>query len=58
MTMKQALFQFAAVDLKRYSLNAPAEQFTIAVEKSEGSGAELRLMWENTTYSTFFSVKK
>lgn len=49
---------FARVDLKKYPLEPAAEQFTISVEKNEGSGAELRLMWENTTYSTFFSVKK
>ena len=48
----------ARVDLKKFPLNEPAEQFTIGVEQNEGSGGELRLMWDNAAYSTMFSVKK
>ena len=47
----------ARVDLKKESLKQPVDQFTIAVEKN-GSGGELKLMWENVGYSTTFSVKK
>lgn len=47
----------ARVDLKKNTLPQPAEQFTIAVEKNEGGG-ELKLMWENVSYSTPFSVQK
>ena len=49
---------FARVDLKKSPLNEPAEQFTISIEQNEGSGGELRLMWENVAYSTMVSVKK
>jgi hypothetical protein len=48
----------ARTDLKKDSLAQPAEQFTISVEQNEGSGGELKLMWENVSYSTPFSVKK
>ena len=48
----------ARVDLKKNTLSPPAEQFTIAVEKNDGGGGELKLMWENVSYSTAFSVQK
>ena len=48
----------ARIDLKKNALTAPADQFTITVEKNDGSGGELKLAWENTSYSTLFSVKK
>jgi hypothetical protein len=48
----------ARIDLKKNALAAPADQFTITVEKNDGSGGELKLAWENTSYSTLFSVKK
>ena len=41
----------ARVDLKKHALTTPAEQFTITVEQNDGSGGELKLMWENVTYS-------
>jgi hypothetical protein len=48
----------ARIDLKKHPLTQPAEQFTISVEQNDGSGGELRLMWENVAYSTLFSIAK
>ena len=48
----------ARVDLKKNTLSQPVEQFTIALEKSEAGGGELKLTWENVSYSTVFSVQK
>ena len=48
----------ARVDLKKHTPTQPVEQFTISVEQNEGSGGELKLMWENVSYGTIFSVKK
>ena len=48
----------ARVDLKKSKTDEPVEQFTIAVEQNEGSGGELKLMWENVAYGTTFTVKK
>lgn len=47
----------ARIDLKKGSLEKPADQFTIAIEQNDGSGGEFKLMWEKTSYSTLFSVK-
>ena len=48
----------ARVDLKKDTPAQPVEQFTISIEQTEGSGGELKLMWENVSYGTIFSVKK
>ena len=48
----------ARVDLKKSALPQPAEQFTISIEKNDGGGGALKLMWENVSYSTVFSVQK
>ena len=48
----------ARVDLKKNAASEPVEQFTISVEENDGSGGELKLMWENVSYGTLFSVKK
>jgi hypothetical protein len=34
------------------------EQFTVAVEKGSSGGGVIKLMWEKTTYSIPFTVKK
>jgi hypothetical protein len=48
---------FARIDLKKQATREPVEQFTIAVEQNEDKDGELRLLWENVSYSTIFSVK-
>ena len=48
----------ARIDLKKSATTNAVEQFTIAIEKNDGSGGELRLSWGDTAYSTIFSVKK
>ena len=48
----------ARIEMKKATLEKPADQFTIAIEKSDSSGGELKLTWENTSYSVLFSVKK
>jgi hypothetical protein len=41
------------IDLKKQALDAPVDQFTIAVDKDV-----LKLMWENTQYSAPIAAKK
>jgi len=48
----------ARVDLKKDALDAPVDQFTMAVAKNPGGGGILRLSWENTQYSVTFTVQK
>ena len=48
----------ARVDLKKGKTVNPVDQFTITIEKNDGSGGELRLAWEDTSYFTLFTVKK
>jgi hypothetical protein len=48
----------ARVDLKKESLEKPADQFTMAVAKDGSGGGVLKLMWENTQYSVSFTVQK
>lgn len=45
------------IDLKKQTLDAPVDQFTIAVEKTAADGV-LKLTWENTQYSAAIAVKK
>ncbi len=45
----------ARVDLTARALNAPVEQFTIAVDPA-GQGGVLKLAWDRTEYSIPFSV--
>ncbi len=47
----------ARIDLKKETLTAPVDEFTMALDK-DGSGGVLKLMWENTGYSVAFTVKK
>ncbi|HEY3853565.1 MAG TPA: DUF2911 domain-containing protein [Verrucomicrobiae bacterium] len=48
----------ARVDLKKDAVDAPVDQFTIAVEKNPSGGGLLKLSWENTQFSVPFSVQK
>ena len=48
----------ARIDLKKNALSKPVDQFTISVEQNDGSGGELKLAWENVSYSTLFTVQK
>jgi hypothetical protein len=41
----------ARIDLKKESLSAPVEQFTISFEPARGNATVLRLDWENTRAS-------
>jgi hypothetical protein len=45
------------IDLKKQTLDAPVDQFAIAVEKTAADGV-LKLTWENTQYSAAIAVKK
>lgn len=47
----------ARIDLKMSALEKPVDQFTITIEKNDGSGGELKLIWEKTSYWVLFSVK-
>lgn len=46
------------VDLKKSALDAPIEQFTMAVEKNPAGGGTIVMKWESTEYSVAFTVKK
>lgn len=48
----------ARIEMKKGPMEKAADQFTIAIEKNDGSGGELKLMWESTSYWVLFSVKK
>ena len=50
--------ELARVDLKKSSLDQPANQFTMSIEPAGEGGGTLNLMWEDTKYSVPFTVKK
>ncbi|HEV2456677.1 MAG TPA: DUF2911 domain-containing protein [Verrucomicrobiae bacterium] len=47
----------ARVDLTKTDLDAPVNQFTMAISKNSGGGV-LKLSWETTEYSVPFTVQK
>jgi hypothetical protein len=49
---------FARVDLKKEAADKPADQFTIAIEKTEAGGGVLKMTWEETEFWIPFAVKK
>ena len=57
-TKYDASQDMARIEMKKATTEKAADQFTIAIEKNDGAGGELKLMWENTSYSVLFSVKK
>ena len=48
----------ARIDLKKEALGTPVDQFTIAISKNPSGGGVLSMMWENTAFSTPFTVQK
>ncbi len=46
------------VDMKKGAVDKPVDQFTITIEKNDGSGGQLKMMWENTSYWVLFSASK
>jgi hypothetical protein len=51
--------EFGRVDMKKDTLNAPVDEFTMAiVPKQGGGGGTILLDWETTQYSVDFTVKK
>jgi hypothetical protein len=57
LTYDQAL-DVARIDLKKDALEVPVDQFTISVGENPTGVGTLKLTWENTQYSTTFTVKK
>ena len=47
----------ARIDVKTSALEKPVDQFTITIEKNDGSGGQLKLMWEKTSLWVLFSAK-
>jgi hypothetical protein len=47
----------ARIDLKKEALEAPVDQFTMAIDKNPSGGGILKLMWENTQYSAPFTLQ-
>ena len=48
----------ARIDLKKDSLEKPADQLALAVAKNPSGGGVLKIMWEDTQYSAPFTVQK
>ena len=48
----------ARIDLKKEALDTPVDQFTMDISKNPSGGGMLKMMWENTAFSTPFSVQK
>jgi hypothetical protein len=48
----------ARVDLKKETLDAPLDQFTMSVGKNPSGGGLIKLMWENTQFSVPFTAEK
>jgi hypothetical protein len=48
----------ASIDLKKEALDAPVDQFTIAISKNPSGGGELKMMWESTAFSAPLTVPK
>jgi hypothetical protein len=46
------------IDLKKETPESPASQFTMSVGANAAGGGVVKLAWENTQYSTTFTVKK
>jgi hypothetical protein len=46
------------VDLKKTTLDTPVDEFTMSLGRSSSGGGELKMMWENTQYSTEFNLQK
>jgi hypothetical protein len=47
----------AQVDLTKESLDAPVDQFTMAVSRNSSGGGVIKLSWENTAYSVPFTIQ-
>ena len=48
----------ARVALTKETLKEPLNQFAMAVQRVQGGGGVIKLMWENTQYSVNFTVVK
>lgn len=48
----------ARVNVKKEAAAKAADQFTIEIEKKEGGGGALEMMWEDAQYSVPFTVSK
>jgi len=48
----------AKVDLTKAKADAPADQFTITLDKNPAGGGTIKLIWEDAAYSVNFSVRK
>ena len=48
----------ARIDLKKETLDAPVDQFTMAISKNPSGGGVLSMMWESTAFSVPFTVQK
>jgi hypothetical protein len=53
-----AALDVVRIDLKKDALEHPVDQFTISIAENPSGGGVLKLAWENTQYSTTFTVKK
>jgi hypothetical protein len=48
----------ARIDLLKEALDAPVDQFTMAISKNPDGGGDLEMMWESTAFSVPITVQK
>jgi hypothetical protein len=48
----------ARIDLQKAALDAPVDQFTMAISKNPAAGGDLEMMWESTAFAVPFTVQK
>jgi hypothetical protein len=48
----------AAVDLKKEPLDAPVEEYTMAIKKNSAGGGDIVMKWDNAQYTVTFTVSK
>jgi Protein of unknown function (DUF2911) len=51
-------YDLVRIDLQKEALDAPVDQFTMAIAKNPSGGGILKMMWENTAFSAPFTVQK
>jgi hypothetical protein len=55
---KEAANELGRVPMQKETLDAPAEQFTMAIDRGPSGGGVISMMWESTKYSVPFTIKQ
>ena len=57
-TQYDAKQDFVRVEMKKQAAEAPADQFTMSIEKGANGGGVISLIWADTQYTVAFTVVK